>query len=64
MSAEPFTYQFHDEWWTDSPKVRTVRHCQDCDTVAVERPDSDGHGYMLAICPNDDCPRIVVAVLS
>ena len=37
-------------------------HCPECGAYAAIRRDDDGDE--VAVCPNDDCARIVVAVLS
>lgn len=35
--------------------------CPDCAAAAVPRVDCDG--YEILVCPTDDCPRIIVALL-
>jgi hypothetical protein len=37
-------------------------HCPDCGASTRRERDEDGWDY--AICPNDDCPMIVVQVLA
>lgn len=37
-------------------------HCPECGALATLRRDDDGDE--LAVCPDENCPRIVVAVIS
>jgi hypothetical protein len=37
-------------------------HCQECG--AITRKDRQDDGTEVLICTNDDCPRIIAAVLS
>lgn len=37
-------------------------HCPECGASTVRRVDDDGDE--LRVCPNEDCPRVIVQVMS
>ena len=42
--------------------MNTDVHCSWCGSLTYR--ETDDEGYTVLICSNDDCPRIVVAVIA